>query len=90
VALFERYECPNGHEVDGIITVPCEECDALVAYEPLAHGTELERQQQGAVDALNALLPWVDEQDHDWMTDPDIARRDMAIRKARDITLGGQ
>jgi hypothetical protein len=35
--------CPNGHEVGRVIAVPCEECAALVTYEPMAAGRRMHR-----------------------------------------------
>jgi len=43
---------------------------------------------QGAVRALELLLPWADGPDEDWMRPDDIARRAVALRMARDIIEG--
>lgn len=60
----ERFECPNGHQVAGDYIVECDECDATVAYVPLAVEIRLLEQLRGAVEgirrelqAIRAVLP---------------------------------
>lgn len=53
------YVCPNGHAFPRALAVPCDECDAFVACEPVAAGARLhealEAAEAGLAGALDAM-----------------------------------
>jgi hypothetical protein len=69
----ERFECPNGHQISGDFFVECDECDAVVAYVPLAVEIRLTEQLQGTVESAR---------------DADAASMQAAFWRARAIELG--
>lgn len=57
LAPFEaEYVCPNGHQVSRLRAEPCDQCGALVMYEPMAAGMALHRYLETAEADVGALV----------------------------------